>query len=491
MVTARRAAAVLAVGLLASCQQLIGAEEPLLRQGEACEDGAVCLSGSCADGVCCDTPCDGPCAACTAARRGAGADGECGPVAAGLDPDDECPGATTCDTGGACSLLNAGSACTLGDECAGGRCADGVCRCVAQITAGSAHTCALEADGTAWCWGQNGLGQAGAGAAGAVQAEPAHVGALGDGVAEVKAGITHTCARKLDGTVWCWGGASLGQTGSGVASAAQLEPTQVPLGEEAVELAAGSGHTCARTAGGAVHCWGGNQYGQLGKGAASGPELLPVKVTLLGDDVAGITAGAVHTCARKTDGSAWCWGFNEQGQVGDGTTQSPRPAPVPVAGLGSGLVEIAAGITHTCARAPGAVWCWGRNDEGQVGTGAAGPPELFPVPVALAGLDGEVGGLALGYLHTCATTSAGSAWCWGSNLEGQLGDGTTQDAPSPVKVAALGTGVARVVTGQNYSCALGADTLVRCWGQNSSAQLGTGSASAKEPSPVKAAIACP
>ncbi len=562
--SARRVATALALGLVASCQQLIGADEPLLRQGETCQDDAVCLSGFCADGVCCDVACDGLCQACTATgkgagrdgdcgdirsetdpedecspgacdgsghcrrgdghacadgaqcfsdhcvdgvccdaaceglcqactaeKRGTGAGGECGPIAGGLDPDNECPGITNCAPGGACSLLQTGSACAMDGECATGHCVGGACQCVAQITVGTAHTCAREADGSVWCWGLNSAGQVGTGTLDTAQAQPFQVTALGKDVVEVKAGYTSTCARKADGSVWCWGADTFGQTGSGTPAAAQLQPVKVPLADEAEELSAGGIHTCARTTGGSVFCWGGNQVGQIGNAMPSSPVLSPEKVTLLGDDVAGIAAGATHTCARKTDGSVWCWGANQQGQVGDGTTQSPRPAPVLVPELASGVVEIGAGVAHTCARTAAATWCWGSNDEGQLGTGAPGVPQPSPVQVDLSGLDGEVTGLALGYQHTCAITSEGSAWCWGANGHGQLGDGTTQGSASPVKVTSPGVGYARVVTGQYHSCALTTDTLIQCWGFNALAQLGTAAMSEQEISPVEAVLSCP
>ncbi|MGA9350442.1 MAG: hypothetical protein WBW48_16795, partial [Anaerolineae bacterium] len=204
-------------------------------------------------------------------------------------------------------------------------------------------------------------------------------------------------------------------------------PREGPGGEgEAVPLdaytaiAAGYRHTCALTAGG-VKCWGYNGYGQLGDGTWTWRNT-PVDVSGLTSGVTTIAAGSYHTCALTAGGGAKCWGHNNNGQLGDGTTTN-RNTPVDVSGLTSGVDAIAAGSYHTCALTAGGVKCWGLNDYGQLGDGTTTNRNT---PVDVSGLTSGVAAIAAGYYHTCALT-AGGVKCWGRNNNGQLGDGTTTD----------------------------------------------------------------
>ncbi|MBI4700423.1 MAG: hypothetical protein HY744_04520 [Deltaproteobacteria bacterium] len=212
---------------------------------------------------------------------------------------------------------------------------------------------------------------------------------LGAGVVQVAANRddgcseVHTCARKADGTLWCWGSNEKGQLGDGTTKGQDCNgwpckpsPQQVPaLGTSVVEVSAGEGHTCARTGSQKLWCWGNNAGGQLGSGTVL-PELSPVPVTALGASVVEVSAGYNHTCARKGDGTLWCWGSNGSGQLGDGTTKGQdcsgwcNALPVQVTALGTAVVEVSAGYNHTCARKQsGTVWCWGKNQLGQLGDG--------------------------------------------------------------------------------------------------------------------------
>ena len=211
--------------------------------------------------------------------------------------------------------------------------------------------------------------------------------------------------------------------------------------KSAVSVAAGNGHTCAVTSAGVVWCWGANWAGQLGDGTNTS-RLTPVSVSprLPPLDVIAVTAGDGHTCAVTRAGAVWCWGDNRAGQLGDGTTTT-RPTPVAVSGLGdSVVVAVAAGWGHTCAvTSAGAVLCWGSNADGQLGDGTT-TDRLTPVVVS--GLGNGAAAIAAAPRHTCAVTCAGGVWCWGWNGSGQLGDGTTTDALTPVAVSYLGSGVA-------------------------------------------------
>lgn len=297
---------------------------------------------------------------------------------------------------------------------------------VAEIAAGNANTCARKTDGTILCWGNNLYGQLG-GSPSSNEASPWAVPGLTD-VAGIALGGGHTCARKTDGTVLCWGLNIHGQLGDGTMEN-KSSPTLVPGLTGVAEIVLGFHHSCARKLDASVLCWGANSFGELGDGTTVDK---PSPTTVLGlNGVAELALGAGFTCARKTDGTVLCWGSNNSGQLGDGTTVD-KPSPTTVPGLSS-VAEIGvSGVNeHSCARKTnGTVLCWGLNNSGQLGDGTtvsrASPTSIF----ALTG----VADLALGSEHTCARKTDGQLLCWGWNGFGQLGDGTTVNEPSPTLV---------------------------------------------------------
>jgi alpha-tubulin suppressor-like RCC1 family protein len=353
---------------------------------------------------------------------------------------------------------------------------------VIGIAAGSSHTCALLSDGTARCWGAGGSGQLGNNTVVTKQLVPVVVSGLSGAVA-IAAGGSHTCALLANGTVRCWGLNGAGQLGDNTTSN-RLTPVVVSGLSGAVAIAAGGQHTCALLATGAVRCWGFNAFGQLGDGTT----VLRTTSVPVGNltRAAAITAGGNHTCALRADGTARCWGFNGSGRLGDGTT-SERHSPVVVQGL-LNAVAITAGFSHTCAlAADGTGRCWGDNTSGKMGNGTIGGSSL--TPVAVSSSLGVAVAISAGAQHTCALLADGSAKCWGSDLFGQLGDGTfvidgVGEAPTPV-LAGSGTFTARdIAAGRSHTCAVRANGTVACWGSNDSGQIGDGTIGGTRLSPV-------
>ena len=206
------------------------------------------------------------------------------------------------------------------------------------------------------------------------------------------------------------------------------------LGSGVRSITAGTGHTCAVLTTGAAKCWGDNTFGQLGNGTTA-ESSVPVTVTGLSSGVASLTAGTHHTCAVLTSGAAKCWGYNGYGGLGNGTYSAGSSVPVTVTGLSSGVVSITAGEFHTCAvLTTGAAKCWGYNGDGQLGNGTT---TESAVPVQVTGLSSGVATITANYYHTCAVLTTGAAKCWGDNGYGELGNGTTTDSPVPVTVTGL------------------------------------------------------
>jgi alpha-tubulin suppressor-like RCC1 family protein len=361
---------------------------------------------------------------------------------------------------------------------------------VAAISAGGEHACGI-VNGDAYCWGENFSGELGDGA-NTNSAVPVAVdtsGVLaGQTLALVSSGYSHTCALNAAGQAYCWGLNSNGQLGDGNTTNSSVpvavDTSGVLAGKTLTQITSGIVDTCALDSAGAAYCWGANSYGQLGDGGttnSSVPVAVRTTTTLAGRSLTQITVGYESTCVLDSAGTAYCWGLNSYGQLGDGnTTSSSVPVAVDSTGLptGQALAQLSAGWYHTCAvDSAGAAYCWGRNSAGQLGD-ASSFSSSVPVAVDTAGaLAGQIiTQVTSGANDTCALDAAGDSYCWGANSYGQLGDGSTTNSAVPVAVntggALAGKALTQISAGIWHTCGLDAAGAPYCWGGNASGQLG-------------------
>lgn len=228
-------------------------------------------------------------------------------------------------------------------------------------------------------------------------------------------------------------------------------------------VSAGGEHSCAIRTDGSLWCWGRNNYGQLGL-KRSGPYAVPPEQVGTKKDWRAVSAGGASTCGVRGNGTLWCWGVNHRGQLGTGKTKAAdRPQRV---GKNRTWTGISVGYTHACGvRKNNTLYCWGDNAAGQLGTGkkATGKPQRVA---------GKWRKVVTGGWHTCGLKSDSSLWCWGRNTFGQLGTGTYRDSTKPVRV---GTGGWRAVAlSWTHTCGVTSSGQARCWGRNLQGQLGDG-----------------
>jgi len=290
--------------------------------------------------------------------------------------------------------------------------------------------------------------------------------------ASVNGGYVHTCGVSTSRAAYCWGDNVFGQLGDGTTSSPWYRPSPAPVagGLRFAAVTAGSFHTCGVTTSGAAYCWGDNQNGQLGDGTTD-RRAMPAPV-VGGFRFSTISAGHGHTCGVIVGGAAVCWGDNSSGQLG-GTLvvdhNTYRPFPGRVGGV-HGFATVSAGNVHTCGvTTHGAAYCWGYNVWGQLGDGTTTQRSL-PVRV--------VGGLRFaivdaGSYFSCGVTTSGAAYCWGENLDGELGDGTTTSWSTPVPVTGV-LSFAAVGAGWYHTCGMTTTAGAYCWGYNGHSQLGEG-----------------
>jgi alpha-tubulin suppressor-like RCC1 family protein len=298
---------------------------------------------------------------------------------------------------------------------------------VASINGGQFHACAVTTAGALLCWGYNGFGQLGDGTTNN-RFNP--VQAIASGVKQVAAARSSTCILKTDSTASCVGFNVDGELGNGTTTNSLAFTAVSGLGSTVDQITAGYSAACVKTNVGTVSCWGTNSYGQLGTGVSGSTSSVPVLIPNF-SGVAQVATQGQHVCARKVDGTVWCWGGNFDGQLGDGTTVD-RNVPVQVVGITT-AVQIAVGMNHSCARLQdGTVRCWGQGFEGELGDGSG---KNSSTPVSVRGLTGAALEITVGRDSTCARVDSGTVQCWGVNTNGEVGDGTTSYRYAATSVA--------------------------------------------------------
>ena len=320
----------------------------------------------------------------------------------------------------------------------------------------------------AWTWGCNNAGQLGDNTTTSRSSPVSVVGGFLDWC-QLCAGGCHGVALRTSGSAWAWGCNTQGQLGDNTTTDRSSPVSVVGGFSNWCQISAGGCHTAAVRTTGSAWAWGCNNYGQLGDNsivAASSP------VSVVGgfNDWCQISAGNAHTAALRTGGSAWAWGDNSfGGRLGDNTATC-RSSPVSVVGGFTDWCQISAGSIHTAAvRTGGSAWAWGSNTLGKLGNNTVTNRSS---PISVVGGFSDWCQISAGGSHTAAVRTSGSAWAWGFNPVGQLGDNTVTTRSSPVSVVGGFTNWCQISAGFSHIAAVRTSGSAHAWGCNSSGQLG-------------------
>jgi len=362
-----------------------------------------------------------------------------------------------------------------------------------SISAHENNTCGLS-DGLIYCWGLNQSGQLGNGNF-TNSNYPVGVSSITNAI-QISVGRNAACAVLSNGTVKCWGENGNGGLGNGSQTNSNI-PTSVLNVSSAIQVSAGDGSACALLSAGTIKCWGYNYWGNAGDGTSgsggtdvvNSSKTTPVTVSGVAD-ATQISVGNSRTCALLTDQTISCWGYGGAGQLGNGSYSYPTSSKFVVGGIAN-AISISGIEDHTCALlSTGAVKCWGLGNQGQLGGAvlwdAAKGAYLSSTPVTVAGISSATS-ISTGFNHSCATITGNTIYCWGSNSNGQLGDGTLNGTgitsqiagewtltSTPIQVQGINdAGV--IKNGGAHSCALSTSDTLKCWGSNSYGQLGISS----------------
>ncbi|HSR92224.1 MAG TPA: hypothetical protein VLK88_13035 [Gemmatimonadales bacterium] len=352
---------------------------------------------------------------------------------------------------------------------------------VASIAAGSGHSCAVTVDGVGFCWGDNIEGALGDNSFTNRLTPTAIAG--GHTFSQISAGRLYSCALTGAGAAWCWGRNAAGALGNGTtASDSVPQPVSGGMVFQVITTGTGGGRqTCAINSASKAYCWGADGSGQLGNGAPIAAVSTPDAVQSLGTWTQ-LAAGAFYSCGVRTSGAAFCWGEDGFGQLGNGAPKTNTNQPSAVIG-GLLFTQVAPGQVHTCGLVTGgAAYCWGANLNGRLGQDTVTTTESLTPLAVTGGL--TFTSLVSGESFSCGLTAGGAAYCWGYNVSGQLGNGSTDNATTPTPVAG-GLSFASLSAGAGHVCGVTSGGQAYCWGDNSLGQLGDGTVFQREtPTPI-------
>ena len=329
-----------------------------------------------------------------------------------------------------------------------------------QISAGFLHTAAVKTDGTAWTWGFNSQGRLGNNSV-VARSSPGTTEGGGTTWCQISAGY-HTAAVKTDGTAWTWGRNYCGQLGNGTAGFGSYRSSPITTsggGYTWCQISASmsnNGHTAAVKTDGTAWSWGANNAGQLGN-CTIVSSFSPITPCGGGFTWCQISAGFLHTVAVKTDGTAWTWGVNAQGRLGNNSVAA-RSSPGITEGGGTTWCQISAGYHTAAVKTDGTAWTWGINNSGQLGNGLVGASSYRSSPVITSGGGTTWCQIHAGDAQTAALKTDGTAWTWGRNGAGQLGDGSFTGRSSPGNVSGGGTTWCQISAGACHTAAIKINT---------------------------------
>lgn len=362
-----------------------------------------------------------------------------------------------------------------------------------QLAAGAWHSCMIDAQSRAWCWGGNAYGAVGNGKHGwrgrsedevvedSVARQPTLVSLRG-GLVNVAAGGLSSCGIDTESALWCWGAHEYPESPDGLADV----PRTRSVGGPVRALALGTTHHCAVRRDKTLWCWGDNSSGQIEPGAKRTTLKQAVEIESLGKTVESVALSNDATCVLKDDHSVWCWGGNNHGELGigkPGNQLNPTQALPPEARV----VELAGGAEHFCARLEGGgLSCWGKAIQGQLGEESEPRARMSSVPLPMKKKIDAIQ-ISLGPHFSGALDSFGNVWLWGSNITQVMGDSSLSDSAIPIRVQGLCPAV-QFSAGGGHVCAICEDESVWCWGAGRDCQLGDGKCSDYSPVPVRVAF---
>jgi len=336
------------------------------------------------------------------------------------------------------------------------------------VSSGGWHACAIDGLHSLFCWGRNGDGQVGVGSYEDMITTPTEI-EVDNEPKEASLGFEHSCLLDALSKVFCWGKNGDGQLGSGD-NDNRNAPNEVSLETVPVKISAGNSHTCILNTLKKVWCWGQNTWGQLGTGFTSDDSNIPIAVVGL-SFVTDISLGGMHTCAIDVLSDLFCWGLNAFGQLGLGH-QTNKSTPTKVNFENSDVIEVSLGTLHSCViNNLSQVLCWGSNQQGQLGDGTN---TLRKTPT-LTSLENDASKINLGGYHSCIIDVLSDLWCWGMNTDGQLGLGDNSNKFVPTEVTAVDdVDVAQVSAGSFFTFLVDSNGNIMGTGNNGFGQLGLG-----------------